>query len=1396
MATRVPLKLKDSADFQDFSSTEENYLAYQVGQYLISGDSSDVGSLTMDSSGGTQAISGTFTDTAYDSAVGTGGSPGSFLTFSQTNTILRTNLGTITPADSDYRIPVFREHDSDRGTITVGRPSSIPAGAAGYATISNVSGDSLTIKIPSSRNKVFDTFCASSINIADSAVNGTAVAGGNISLGNALHEPPKLLAPIVRGVTTGRYEDSDNAYVFNVENVTIGGTAYSSAEAKQEYEAGDDYIYVDNVDQDIYQSKIKEYNDSDMNVLIDRLNGRIATSDYLGSYRLGSSAPSGDYTVNLANVMTDTRTDGSSTAYNIYQRTTQSAPTQVLPFAIKRSNGDSGDYQGLQLMTDRQIQQGLGLRARNRLGTTGDDAGTVVGNYKLLSSAAGTPTDLGFTGTWAARGTATDTRQAIVDANYSRNRVSTYSRLRESTFSDNYSRTRSSNYSDNYSRVRSSAYSDTYTVNRQSNYSVGFVGDYSRNFTRLRSSNYTRTRQSTFNYTRARASTFTGNYSRVVNYEGNFIGNYTRTSTVSETDPLSALPSQGFASDDSIWTYRTESETAIARAQVYGGMGGPSYVNFEIYVDGVQVVSGGGQGDPEQQSHSTSSSGTFYSTTGQEFSFSSGDSFKLTSINSATAPGYIYYRVKLAGTQTNNYTGNYTRTSTRNSTNSVSYSRTRASTFTGNYSRILNYLGNYTNNFLGEYARDFTRTTPDVFTRDFTGNYSRDFSRTRSSAYTRDSQASYAGNYTGNFQGDYAGNFIGNFIGPRDGTAGNETDTTVYNNTLQVLGSQTFDIPYSSSSRTYETTITVPNGTKGIAVLGGITSTSDAWITSVTVTETDDYSTPSASESETSLTRLDRVFYSDLGSYSSSSAIYMGDVYSSVYGSDGGGFERLTVTFGDAFGGSNGYPNNGAGVRVIYLNKTPKSAAWGQSSLNGLFETREQAGYQSSNPPSIMTATTNPNGTNGTTQHFNGGLVLGTATISGYNNGLAAADIGSYVAGGVSSYPDATNTIKTTDGLGNTDHVHGYKLPTVNQTNITPAARNARSNDGETLLEISLHSDFFYDNIQDYLRQSTRTSLRTSSRTSTRTGTSRDASGESPNNFTGDFSGNFTGNYARTTLAMNYAGFSGSGQTITWDTPDEDGYIELASNIPIARDGFYQLFGGTSMTLAGNGGGYTPDNVTRSKGYKSELVIKTSSAVILPTGMTIQFQWTDSEATKSMNVTVPYSYQGNNATTIHTFNIDNGLQLGQYPLAFSADAGTATNAIVTVEFPAGDYAGNFTRTSTRNSTRTSQTFTGNYSRNFSGQYSGEFTRDRTSTYLGSDTFSRTFTGNYVGNYSRDFTRTFTGNYSRNFVGNYQGDYANNYLGDYSRTFIGNYAGNSIGSGNTNIETYTLYVRTS
>ena len=64
-----------------------------------------------------------------------------------------------------------------------------------------------------------------------------------------------------------------------------------------------------------------------MNTLTDRLIGRIYTSDYPGTYRLGSSSPSGDYDTHLADVFEDTRTDGNSVTFSIYQRQSMTALT-------------------------------------------------------------------------------------------------------------------------------------------------------------------------------------------------------------------------------------------------------------------------------------------------------------------------------------------------------------------------------------------------------------------------------------------------------------------------------------------------------------------------------------------------------------------------------------------------------------------------------------------------------------------------------------------------------------------------------------------------------------------------------------------------------------------------------------------------------------------------------------------------------------------------------------------------------------------------------------------------------------------------------------------------------------------------------------------------------------
>ena len=52
---------------------------------------------------------------------------------------------------------------------------------------------------------------------------------------------------------------------------------------------------------------IHQFADSDMNVLVDRLNSIIATNDYLGCYKLGASSPGSDYTSKFE-AFSDTRT--------------------------------------------------------------------------------------------------------------------------------------------------------------------------------------------------------------------------------------------------------------------------------------------------------------------------------------------------------------------------------------------------------------------------------------------------------------------------------------------------------------------------------------------------------------------------------------------------------------------------------------------------------------------------------------------------------------------------------------------------------------------------------------------------------------------------------------------------------------------------------------------------------------------------------------------------------------------------------------------------------------------------------------------------------------------------------------------------------------------------------
>ena len=817
----VPLKLKNTADFQKMSTTEENYLAYQAGLELSSLDSSNVGTLGTNLSGDNRTV-GTFIDTSYDSAIGTSEANG-FLSTTSISTIVRQKAGHAPiHGDSDYRIPIF--HTDDNGTTP---------------------------------------------------------------------------------------------------------------------------------------NKLTEMDSADVNTLIDRINSRIYTSDYPGTYKLAASAPSGDYTLNKTGVMVDTRTDGTVATYNLYKRTSMSAPTTVLPFAIKRSGGHAGTYQGIQRMTPRQVAKSFGVNSRNRTAETANNVGT----YKIFSATEGTPSANGLSGTWQAKGTATDTRKALVGINYTRSRTSTYSRLRTSTYSADYTRTRASTYLRSSTTSRTSTYSATYTTTRTSNYSPSFVGNYVGNYvggstaTSTRSStatlsytrtstdsyignyarllsyvgnysadfvgnyagteylrsfsrtlyvsvdqetfyytgnfstdyignyvgNYARTSTKTSTYSRTTSGSFTGNYSRIGTYAGNFIGDFTgeftrdsqRITSDSFTRNFTGNYSRNFSADYARAYSRTRA-TNFARsfAGNYTGEFAGNFVSdvadsgmqtftgnysrtvttgsttiqpagnqpagwrwvigydasfsnhtFIVIWNSVTVHSqtfpftvdeGGSSTNPWANTTSVVGSDGLTYTRGslQQVEGYVNSIYGITQAGGTVTTNYVgEYQRKLA---TGNYTGNYAATFTGNylgggksgdasqytrTTSGTAYTRTstvastrsssRVSTTTRSSNYTGNFVGNYSRNFTGNYARNFARTRSSsyigasAFARDFVGNFIGNYTRVFDAQYTGNYSRNFAGNYVGNyarnFIGDYSRTFVGNYAGTEIGSSNTNIETyTLY----------------------------------------------------------------------------------------------------------------------------------------------------------------------------------------------------------------------------------------------------------------------------------------------------------------------------------------------------------------------------------------------------------------------------------------------------------------------------------------------------------------------------------------------------------------------------------------------------------------------------------------
>ena len=101
MAT--PLKLKDAnGNIQELTTTEENYIAYQVGLHLSTADSAEVGSLNRATTGDTV---GTYSNTFFNQAVGT--HPSTSITTGTTNTVIYQTNGTAAETDANVFKPIM-----------------------------------------------------------------------------------------------------------------------------------------------------------------------------------------------------------------------------------------------------------------------------------------------------------------------------------------------------------------------------------------------------------------------------------------------------------------------------------------------------------------------------------------------------------------------------------------------------------------------------------------------------------------------------------------------------------------------------------------------------------------------------------------------------------------------------------------------------------------------------------------------------------------------------------------------------------------------------------------------------------------------------------------------------------------------------------------------------------------------------------------------------------------------------------------------------------------------------------------------------------------------------------------------------------------------------------------
>ena len=545
------------------------------------------------------------------------------------------------------------------------------------------------------------------------------------------------------------------------------------------------------------ETGMKMMPDIDLNEAVDRYLSKIFTNEYPGSYRLSTSAPSGDWTEQQT-AFIDTRTDGASIAHKLWKRTGGTAPTAVKPMRLK----NEASFAGIQEMSDAEIKFSFGQRAKTRI------AASKIGSYQLRNSSQGAPTD---TGTWVAKGTATDTKNTTADANFTRdstvNFQSSYTASATVAYTTNYTSitdlayisVSTAQFSVDYSRDFGGTFAATYT----GSYEGGYVTTYARNFAANYVSNYASTQDVGYltQYTR----NFTGNFTNTFasGYQRNFTGNFTGAGpTIAYTRNVDAGyeairhdyyagPGGNYERQTQFGMYVRETFNTYLRTVIEYYVGPSVYVGPSIQYSGPVIYSGPSP-DPNYQTTAFTPFQAYVSNVVNPVAqytagYYLGESRFGPNYIGPAVGGYFYqgsgrtaaylratvpeqnFIVNPGNPQVDESGGTFSGTYTSpQTTGGVSYAKVISQIQYLAYRQVVYdvYTRAFASNFSGAGPTvAYTRNVDPTYTRNFTGNFTNtfanQFSATYTTTYTGDYQKEFANSYVRDFSATYSRNFEG-----------------------------------------------------------------------------------------------------------------------------------------------------------------------------------------------------------------------------------------------------------------------------------------------------------------------------------------------------------------------------------------------------------------------------------------------------------------------------------------------------------------------------------------------------------------------------------------------------------------------------------------------------------